>query len=289
MRRPIFALMLLGLLACDQSGITDKGSGTYTESADITQTGDPDFLKAGCDAQGNPVPQVDPRLKAGKVINSNTKIYTEGVGKGEVEFKTEVTAVTANSIQQKYTVTKSDKYYDLAVGDSMEILCVLANGNLDCTQIAFKSRSKKGSTAFLESLKPTIESKWKSQIAALTTGKAPIRIENNKAGTDHSKYEDCLFTAQPQETVKLTKGSYSFSGVASPAVTAFKLTYKLKGDIQCGTETFKAAEIDLSVLTSNDIVSNEFVYCGGSVITQFMKIKAGDKILKGTLTDRTNP
>jgi hypothetical protein len=106
----------------------------------------------------------------------------------------------------------------------------------------------------------------------------------SNTGAEHSKYEDCQFTAQPVVTGKLTKGKYSFKN--GPSVTAFKMTLTGKGPIKCGTEEFPEALVEQSLLTSNDIPSTEFNYCGGSPITYFAKIGSGTKTLKASFSER---
>jgi hypothetical protein len=122
---------------------------------------------------------------------------------------------------------------------------------------------------------------------SLQSGQADCTTDGpTETGTEHAKYEDCQFTAQPQIDGKLTKGKYSFKN--GPTVTAFKLTLTGKGPIKCGNETFADALVEQNLLTSNEIPSTEFNYCGGSPITFFAKIASDGKSLKATFMERAN-
>lgn len=247
MRRLLFALLPLVLAACEDGGLTDATTGTYVEEKDISQTGDADYLTKGCDAQGNPVIQIDSRVKTGLKIGVINKVQTEGVGVGEVGMTTTVTNVTATGLAQKYTIDKATNFTGFTVGSSFNVACTVVGDNVNCT-----------------------------------SNDAP-----KNTGAEHAKYEDCGFTAQPQVTGKLTKGKYTFSGSTTP-VTAYKLTLQGKGPVKCGNETFNEATLDYSMVTSNDIPSTDFNFCGGTLISFYTKLAGGGKTLKATFTERAN-
>ncbi|MEQ1876083.1 MAG: hypothetical protein ABL958_05520 [Bdellovibrionia bacterium] len=247
MRRSLLILLPLCLAACDDpSAVNDTPTGAYVETKDISQTGDPNYLTKGCDAQGNPVIQIDSRLKKGMKIGVINKVQTEGTGVGELAFSTEVTNVTATALAQKFTVDKVTNFTGYTAGSAFNIACSLAGDTVNCT-----------------------------------SADAP-----QNTGAEHAKYEDCQFTAQPSVTGKLTMGTYTFK--AGQAVTAYKLALTGTGPVKCGTETFADAKLEYNLLTSNDLPSTDFNFCGGTMVSFYTKMTGGGKTLKATFSERAD-
>lgn len=247
MRRTLLVLLPLCLAACDDTAtVTDTPTGAYVEAKDISQTGDPSYLTKGCDAQGNPVIQIDGRLKKGMKIGTISKVQTEGVGVGEINFATEITESSATLLNQKYTVNKVSNFTGYTSGSSFNISCSLSGGTVNCS-----------------------------------SNDAP-----QNTGSEHTKYEDCGFTAQPAVTGKLTMGTYTFK--AGTAVSAYKMTLQGTGTIKCGTETFDDAKLEYTLLTSNDLPSTDFEFCGGTMISFYTKLSGGGKTLKATFSERAD-
>jgi hypothetical protein len=188
--------------------VTDTPSGKYIVKSDITETGDPDMYTLGCNEAGDAVAQVDPRLTVGKKIDNIQAVYTDGTGVGKVGYTTEVIALAADKISQRFTVTEASNYYDVAVGDTFDVTCTLTAQGPSCAQSGGAAKSMSVST--FDAL-VTPKSNILGMQQAFIKGNMHLNLKADTssapaAAGDHSKYEDCGFTAEPQTTVKATKG-----------------------------------------------------------------------------------